>query len=180
MGVKHAHTYIRVTGPATVPTENVIIESEAGPRTEASQAIQDSANTAETCRTGDLVKFVNVHIQTATRSSTEEVDIGWLEYAFVWKKEAQAAPTITNIGTLTLGTVCTNLYRNDCIWTGFVPVFLNGANGVNLQLKMPRAKQYLKVGEEFVCYIYYRTQSSTETGTDNNKAIVSFNYKAYS
>ncbi len=180
-GTKHAGTLLANIGSGTVViTKQVIIETAAGARTEAVQEIQDNAFTDETCRTGDCIKFVNIHIQAATRQPTISTSIGWLEYAVCWKREGETDLTNGSVGTLTLGTIATNRYRNDCIWTGFIPIFMNGAHGAELQLKMPKAKQFLKVGEELVLFVYFRSQLSTATETDNTRVVLSYNYKAYS
>ncbi len=180
-GVKHAGTLLANIGPATVvTTKQVIIESSAGARQEAVQELQDSAFTDETCRTGDLIKYVNSHIQVATRFPASTDSQGWLEYAFVWKRESETDVTNGQLGTLTLGTICTNLYRNDCIWTGFIPVHQDGSSGAELKLKMPRSKSFLKLGEEFVLFTIFRSNNSASVSTDLMRVILSYNYKAYS
>jgi len=158
----------------------IIVESSAGARTEAVQELQDQAFTDETCRAGDLIKFVNVHIQCASRNNTSANTMGWIEYAVVWKRESESDLTTTQLGILTLGTVATNRYRNDCLWTGFIPMFIDGANGANIALKMPKTKQYLRIGEELVLFVSFRSQNSAAVGTDDNRIILSYNYKAYS
>ncbi len=180
VGIKHADTLMGNIGPASAVTKFPIIESEGGLRTESEQTIQANATTGEVCRTGDLVKYVNIHIQSASRTLASIDQVGWLEYACVWKREGETDITNTTLGTLTLGTACTNLFRNDCIWTGFIPIFENGAFGAELHLKMPQTKQFLKLGEEFVLYLAFRSTISTDTGTANNRFVASFNYKAYS
>ncbi len=179
-GIKHAGTLLANIGSGTaIITKQVIIESSAGARQEAVFQLQDDAFSDETCRAGDCVKFVNSHIQSSSRGDADS-RIGWLEYAYVWKREGETDVTNTQIGVLTLGTICTNLYRNDCIWTGFIPIFRNGAHGAQVKLKMPKSKKYLKVGEEFVLFVYFRSNNSASMGTDDNRVILSYNYKAYS
>lgn len=179
-GTKHAGTRLANIGPASTPDKTIIIESESGARGEAVFALQDQAFSDETCRAGDLVKFVNLHIQAAPRSPESINNIGWVEYAVCWKREGESDLTNTQLGTLTLGTVATNRYRNDCLWTGFIPLGQLQANGARIQLKMPKSKQFLKVGEELVVFTYFRSQNSAAGGTDAARAIVSYNYKAYS
>ncbi len=179
-GIKHAGTLLANIGPASVPTKLIIIESSSGARQEAVFELQDNAFSDETCRAGDLIKYVNIHIQIASRLESDEDARGWLEYAAVWKRESEDDISNAELGVLTLGNVATNLYRNDCIWTGFIPVFNNGAHGAELQLKMPKTKQFLKVGEEFVLFVSYRSQSSTALGQNDNRVVLSYNYKAYS
>ncbi len=178
-GTKHAGTLLANSGSGSVPTKLIIIESSAGARGEAVFELQDNAFSDETCRAGDLIKFVNIHIECASRFTGEE-NKGWLEYAVCWKREGEADLTIAQLGVLTLGTVATNRYRNDCIWTGFVPIFNNGAHGAELSLKMPKTKQFLKVGEELILFTFYRSQLSTDVSTDRVRQVLSYNYKAYS
>ncbi len=178
-GVKHAGTLLANSGAGSVPTKFTIIETDVGPRDENATQIQSSATTAEICMTGTLIKFVNIHIQCASRVGTEDERMGWLEYAAVWKRESETDLTITELGTQTLGQTATNRYRNDCIWTGFVPIGLTQPNGVNLQLKMPKSKQFLKIGEEFVLFTFFRSQNSASVATTSIRQVLSFNYKAY-
>ncbi len=180
-GIKHAGTLLSNIGPASVSVlKQVIIESSAGQRQEAVFELQDNAFSDETCRSGDLVKYVNIHIQCASRNQTLVDTIGWLEYAVVWKREGETDLSTSQLGTLTVGNAATNLFRNDCIWTGEVPIFLNGAHGAELSLKMPKTKQFLKVGEELVLYVYKRSTNSAAVATDDTRVILSYNYKAYS
>ena len=98
----------------------------------------------------------------------------------MWKDTLLVDPTTAQTGVLTLGNICTNLFRNNCIWTGFIPVFSNGAFGAELQLKMPKFYGKLKIGTELVLYMIFRSTISTDMGTANNRVISSFNYKSYS
>ncbi len=177
--VKHAGTLVLNSGPGSVPGKLVIIESSAGARGEAVFELQDNAFSDETCRAGDLIKFVNIHIQCGDKAQNSN-SVGWLEYAVVWKREGESDLTNVQLGTLTLGVVATNRYRNDCIWTGFIPMFEKGAHGAELVLKMPKAKMFLKVGEELVLFTEFRSQNSADVGTANIRQVLSYNYKAYS
>ncbi len=181
IGVKHAGTLLANIGPATVAiTKQVVIESSAGARTEGVQELQDSAFTDETCRAGDLIKYVNFHFQIATRFPASTDTPGWLEYCICWKREGEADLTNAALSTLTLGTIGTNRYRNDCLWTGFIPINQDGASGANVALKMPRGKQYLRIGEELVVFVHFRSNNSASMSTDLVRVILSYNYKAYS
>ena len=180
LGVKHAGTLLANIGSGSAPTEFIVIETEGGLRQETTATIQDSSSTDEVCRIGDLIKFVNFHIETSPRMPANDEHVGWVEYAVVWKKESDTPPSITNLGTLTLGTVCTNLFRNDCLWTGFIPIGKEQSNGAQLSIKIPRTRQFLKMGDELVLYVYFRSQLSTSTGTNDNRVVLSHNYKCYS
>ncbi len=179
-GVKHATSFLDNIGSGSVPTTVTLVETDAGTRKELHQNIQSTANTDETCRTGDLIKYLNVHLQIASRSNANFEATGWLEYAIYYKKEVDAQLAITNLGTQTVGETATNLYRNDCWWTGFIPTSLTGANGAELALKIPKTRQFLKIGDQFQCVCYYRSNSSASVATDTMRVIVSANFKAYS
>ncbi len=179
-GVKHAGTLLANIGSGIgTITKQIIIESSSGTNSENVFELQDSAFSDETCRSGDCIKYVNIHIQVAPRGS-DDTRNGWLEYAVVWKREDVADVSNTRIGILTLGTIATNFYRNKCIWTGFIPVGKAQANGTQLRLKMPKDEKYLKDGREFVLFVYYRSNLSTDVTTDSTRVILSYNYKAYS
>ncbi len=178
-GTKHAGTLLANIGPGSVPTKLIIIESEAGARVEAVFALQDQAFSDETCRSGDLIKFINIHIGGAARTAVTD-EIGWVEWAVVWKREGESDLANTQLGTLTLGTVATNRYRNDCLFTGTVPLNRNSASFQEVSLKMPRSKQFLKVGEECVLFVAYRSSNSADVTTDDVRVVLSYNYKAYS
>lgn len=179
MGVKHADTFLNNIGSGSAPTSFTMVETNAGARTESSQTIQDAGSTDATCRVGDLVKYLNIHIQVAGRAGAQ-VDVGWLEYAVLCKKESDPDLTITQLGTQTLGETATNMYRNDVLWTGFVPTGLNVASGAELKIKVPKTKQFLKLGDQINLVCYYRSNLSTDVQTDNIRLVQSVNYKCYS
>ncbi len=178
-GIKHADSFINNIGSGAAPTAFTLVETAAGARTEIHQDIKTGADTDNTCEVGDVVKYLNVHIQCAPRTAGLQ-DTGWLEYAICWKRESVANITITNVGTMTLGEIATNLYRNNCLWTGNFPINRNGANSIELIIKVPQKAQKLHIGEAFVLFCWYRSNDSTDTTTDNMRLIQSVNFKAYS
>jgi len=179
VGIKHADSFISNVGSGIAPTLFVLVETDTGARTETHRVIQDSADTDHTCRVGDTIKYLNVHIQCAPRTAGLQ-DTGWLEYAIVWKREEVVAPTITNMVTMTLGEICTNLYRNNCLWTGNFPINRNGANSVEMVIKLPRKAQRLNVGETVALFCWYRSNDASDMTIDNMRLIQSVNFKAYS
>ncbi len=181
LGVKHSSTLLTNTGPDGPPKIYTMLETSGGPRstTGGHQTIQSSASTDENCRTGDLIKYVNVHIQIAPRGSTDNQN-GWLEYAYVLKKESDIDIPSTNLGAQTLGDIATSMYRGDCIWTGFIPTGKNYGNGVELSIKIPKSKQYMRLGDTHTLYMQFRSQDSAATGGNFIRLIASFNAKVYS
>ncbi len=179
LGIKHAASFINNVGGGTIPTAFTMVEVDAGSRTEAHQSIKGSADTDETCMVGDLIKFINVHIQISPRSGTAD-ETGWLEYAVVWAPENATKLTLAQMGTQTLGETATNFYRNECLWTGFIPVSKTASSGAEFTIKTPKAHQYLKIGDSYILYCWFRSNSSTDTSLVLMRLVQSCNFKAYS
>ncbi len=179
LGIKHADSFLNNVGSGSIPTAFTLVEVDAGSRSEAHQSIKGSADTDNTCMVGDLIKFLNIHIQIAPNDQTSN-DVGWIEYAVVWQQEDATKIGIAQMGVQTLGETATNFYRNDCLWTGNAPCSKSTATSVELVIKTPRQHQYLKIGDSYILYCYYRSHSSTDIQTDNMRLIQSVNFKAYS
>ncbi len=183
--IQHADTLVSNIGGASAPTQHVMLTTDVGARTTtgASQQIQDSATTGETVRIGDIVKYINVFLQVGTRpaqAGSANDSSGWIEYAITMAKESDTAIPITQLGTKTLGEVATNMYRNECIWTGFIPVGETQPSGTQLRLKVPKFKQKIRVGDEWSCWVYFRDMNATATETDSQRVVQSCMYKSYS
>ncbi len=181
-GVKKAHTVVATIGGATVPASFIVLNPDSGARTVdgAAQNIKDNANTSETCFVGDIVKYINLHIQVGPRTGPSGNDtIGWLEWAFVCVKQTETAVPITQLGVLTLGTVCTNMFRNECIMSGFIPIGFQQANGQSISLKIPTTKSTVKIGDEWRFITYFRDMQAASTSTTAVRLIKSYNYKTY-
>ncbi len=104
---------------------------------------------------------------------------GWIEWAFVIQKNSDPVPVNTNIGTQTLGDICTKYFRNQCIYTGNMPVGGAQPNSQEIDLKIPKSMMVLHTGDEWVFYFHPRTVSTTETGTSTFRVVTSFNYINY-
>ncbi len=179
---KHSGTKVHVIGPGTVITPNHLIrDTEVGGRDPAggNDTIQLGRGYAEECNIGDIVKFVNIHIQAGPQVITDLIATGWIEWAFCIHKKSDVDPTNTNLGTQTLGDVCTKYFRNECIMTGNLPVSSQSGTSQEIQLKIPKSRQMLRTGDEWTLYMYARTVSTVETGTNTFKVYSSFNYKNY-
>ncbi len=164
-----------------MPGKYVIAETEGGARSLSGAAtqIQGNRTTDERCNVGDLIKYVNIQIEVAGRVIDDANQNSWLEWAFVCKREADADIPITQVGTQTLGDIATNMYRNECIYTGMIPIGINQGNGQNLMIKLPKTKQYLRLGDTFVIFTYIRSSNSVAASTTSHRLIQSFNFKCY-
>lgn len=184
VGIQKADSNLTLHGGGTAPLSFNVMETEGGARPLAGQeqTIKESATTGEVCNVGDIIKYVNLFIQSGPRSdsTTPAENVGWIEWAFVMVKESEAPVLITNIGTLTLGTICTNMYRNECIYTGQFPLGLNQSNSQQITIKVPKFKQKIRRGDEWRFIHWFRSTNSTNDDLNNCHTIKSFLYKCYS
>ncbi len=178
---KHADTKIHTIGPATASVANHIMrDTEVGDRDPAGadDTIQLGRGLGNECNIGDTCKYMNIHIEAGPRnvSATNGVNNGWIEWGFVIHKGTDAEPANTNLGTMTLGNVLTNYFRNQCIYTGAIPVGGAQPTVAEITLKIPKTMQTLRVGDEWTLYLFARTISATETGTTDFRVITSCNF----
>ncbi len=180
--VQHSDSLTLLQGGAKAPDQFEIMQTDVGARTTtgATQNIMSNATTDSTCMVGQIIKFLNLFIQTAPiNTATEEDRTGWLEYALVMVKESETKVPITQLGVTTLGDVCTKMFRNECIWTGNVPIGNAQANSVALHIKVPKSKQKIRVGDLWILYLYFRDVRATSSDLDAVRTIASTIYKAY-
>ncbi len=183
-GIQHADTKLLNAGSGSIPDTFEILETEGGLRsvTGATQTIQDSASTGEVVRTGDIVKYVNLFVEVAPRvdMATNIDRTGFVEWALVMVKESETTVPITATGTQTLGVICTNMFRNECIFTGAFPIGNQQPNMATIAIKVPKFKQKIRLGDEWRFITLFRSASSTSTDTIGLRFIKSFMYKTYS
>ncbi len=182
--IKHSDTNITTHGGGTVPGTFNVMETEGGSRTVSgvTKTIKDNASTGELCNVGDQIKYVNLFIECAPRSTatTPAESMGHIEWAFLCVKESETTVPLTQLGVQTLGDVCTNMFRNECIFTGNMPIGLNQPNSSAIVIKIPKFKQKIRMGDEWRFVHWFRSWDSTNDDLNNIKTIKSFNYKCYS
>jgi len=168
-------------GPSTNPTAFTLLETVERNLDGQSQTIRDTQNTSTVANVGDIVKFINIHIQTGARDSEEPEDdtSGWLEWAVIKYKETFIQPPITQLGVKTLGDVCTQMFRGDCLMTGNIPVGGDIPNKEEIVLKVPKIMIKQQIGSRIVLYVHFRSVNSASVATDLNTSVLSFNYKLY-
>ncbi len=180
---KHSDTLISTIGPGSAVSQLVVRDTEQGARSSAgnTDTIQLGRGNNEECNQGDTCKYVNIHIQAGPRvvSATNTINQGWLEWGFVCQKASDLNPAVTNLGTNTLGDVLTKYFRNECIYTGNMPIGGAQPNSQELTIKIPKSKMTLRTGDEWNLWFSVRTVSATETATDTFRVITSFNYINY-
>ncbi len=184
--VKHSSTLLDNTGAGVGSYfGHVIYDTDVGLRstTGSVQTIRDKATTEETCQVADIIKYVNICLQCSPRgpNPTDDNDnAGWLEWAIVWQREKLGAPTVANIGVLTLGAICSHAFRENCLMTGCFPIGTKQAMSQDLRIKIPQRCCRLRMGDILTIFCYVRTSLSTDSRTDSHRLIASSHFKAYS
>ncbi len=181
-GIQHAETSVGNTGAGAVESFS-FLETSGGPRATggAEKTITASRTTGDVVNVGDVVKYVNLFIEAGPRPTIEDPNdrTGWIEYAIVMVKESETAVAVTNLGTLTLANVCTNMFRNECIWTGAFPIGTAQPNSTSIVVKVPRFKQKIRLGDEWRLIMHFRAVDAAAVGTTAVRFIMSAMYKAY-
>ncbi len=180
--IKHSSTTLANHGSGSVPTAHTVFFTDVGARlaTGATQVIKDVAGTDATCNVGDIIKYVNICIQSAPRADNLVADIGWIEWALVMQTEQTQLMGLTSIGVSSLQDVATKQYRNNCILTGCFPIGETQSNSADLKIKIPPKWCKLKVGSILILFVYFRSNSSTDVRTVSHRSVVSSIFKAYS
>ncbi len=183
LAIQHSDSIIANTGQGSAPATFVVSRTDVGARTltGATQNIQAEGATDEKCQVGDLIKYVNLFIQHCPRPNVGSTSnrTGWLEWAFVCVKESEAPVLATLMGTQTLGDVCTKMYRNECIYTGVSPCGEQQSAYLAITIKIPKFKQYLRIGDQWRFITFWRSSSSTDVTTDTHRLMKSYMYKSY-
>ncbi len=178
--VKHSGTLIDNIGQGSNAISQVILKTGGGPRSTdgAPMTIQSFASTDDDCKTADQVKFVNLNIECAGRTNqgTDNDRIGWLEWAFICVRENETQVPATRLGVQNLGDICTNMYRGECIYTGALPMGRDQPVVGVIQLKIPKTKQNIKLGDEWRFITFFRSHDSSSTSTIAVRLIKSYNY----
>ncbi len=186
VAIKHASTLVDNTGPGVGSFfKHIIFETDVGNRqtSGAVKIIKAEADTGRVVNVGDIIKYVNVCLEASPRgvdSTNIKDDSGWLEWALVTQQEANLAPTVANIGVESLGVVCSQVFREDCLMTGCFPVGSRQSMSVDLKFKLPAKCCRIRRGHILHMFCYIRGSSSTDTRTDSTRLICSSMFKAYS
>ncbi len=177
--VKHSGTFLDNVGNSGGPETFIILKTGGGPRSidGSPQTIQSFLSTDEDCKTADIVKLVNLHLQCGPRQNVNASDReGWMEWALILVRENETAMPSTRLGVQTVGDVATNMYRGECIFTGNMPVGGEQPGSQEISLKIPKSKQHIKLGDEWRWVTNFRCTESTSVNTGAVRLIKSYNY----
>ncbi len=182
--IKHSRSLIGVIGPSSAPVNFVGARTGAQERSTDGTpvTILNNVSTNENCATGDIVKYVSFRIQAGVRDDGTNTNVnGWLEWAIVWIEEEDTIIPITQMGSQSLGDVATQMFRNDCLMHGTIPISDAGPQTAvqDIQIKLPNRCCKFKVGSRCKMFIFWRDVNTTLTGGDDVRTLLSSWYKSY-
>ncbi len=180
--IKKSGTFIAgAIGPASVITAVTLNTTPLGRDSAgADSTIRDSQTTSNLSNVGDIIKYINIHLQCGARNASPEDDTsGWLEWAIVKYRESVVQPVNTNLGIKTLGDVCTQTFRGDCLLTGNFPVGGDTPNNAEITLKVPKVATKMQLGSAILIYCHFVSTNNASVAEDLASLRVSWNFKAY-
>ncbi len=183
--IKHSDTLVQTVGNGSNVSQYVICRTGVGNRTldGSVQTIQDSSNTGQFLQVSDIVKYFNIILQAAITEAGSDQNTqtqGWIEWAITWRDESTVNIPSTNLGVKTLGDICTQMFRGDCLMTGQFPVSVNLPNVERILLKVPQKAIKWKIGNELVLNTIFRSAEVTDLSTDTVRLVKSTHFKVYS
>ncbi len=142
----------------------------------------ENADTKELCAANSIIKYINIRLESGVRDVAPQAP-GFVEYAIVFFEKQQAEPTLdagitANLGTQTLGDLCRNLYRGDCIWEDAFRVSRELPEVANIKIKLPNKCMKTERGKYLMFLKAFRTNDVSDT-TSDCRSWYSHNYKVY-
>jgi len=144
--------------------------------------IFEGADTEDTCSPNSIVKYLNIRLQSGLRDIAPRAP-GFLEYAVVVFEEMTAVPTVAGaitaaIGTQTLGNLCKNFYRGNCLWDGAIAISKELPRVLDLKIKLPDKFCKNMRGRYISLFKNFRSNDVSDTTTDC-RTWYSHMYKCY-
>ncbi len=129
-----------------------------------------------------IIKYINIRFETGLRDVSPAAP-GFIEYAIVILDQAGATYVIpagltANFGTKTVGDLCRNLYRGNCIWNGSFPVSRELPRVIDMSIRIPDKFCKCKNGQEIVIVIGHHGLNVADTTTEA-RTYFSTQFKAY-
>jgi len=184
--IKKSLSTIGNVGGGSSFAEFELIKTDVGERSNigAPTIIKAEQTTGNIVNVGDLVKYVNVCVEVGPRfvenPDEQNQQNGWFEWAIVKSKEAAfALPFNSNLGVSTVGDICTQVYRGDCIMSGCLPVGANQPNAQDIVCKIPKIFQKMQQGSVLHFIFYFRNTDVADLRTDSHRFVISTIYKTY-
>lgn len=144
--------------------------------------VWENADTVNICAAQSIVKYINIRLESGVRDVSPAAP-GFVEYAIVVFEENESGPTVNAaitaaMGTRTLGDVCKQLYRGNCIWDGAFAVSREIPRVMDIKIKLPPKFCANKIGKWIVLLKTFRTNDVSDT-TSDCRTWYSHMYKVY-
>ncbi len=183
--IKHGSSLIDNTGSGVGSLfVHTVAVTDVGPRlgSGAPQDLDVKQRTDEICMVGGQIKYFNLCVECSPRG-TEPTNLldnsGWLEWGLIWQDQETQDLNTTNIGIESLGVLLNRMYRQDCIYTGCMPIGARQSMAMDMHIKVPQRMQRMRMGSLFKLFCYFRSSSSTDTRTDSHRILASSMFKTY-
>ncbi len=179
--IKKSATLLAVIGPSTNPITDFPLISVPARNTVGQQVdIRDVQTTDVDANVGDIVKYINIRIQSGPTDETPEDDTsGWLEWAIVKYRELITPPSNNQLGVRTLGDICTKMFRGDHLLNGAIPVGGDQPAVQDIILKVPKVAIKMQLGSAIVLFVHFRSSNNASVSTTLNDVVLSCQYKLY-
>ncbi len=143
----------------------------------------EGADFKNQCSPNSVIKYFNLTIQSAIKSSEAEFRPGWIEYAFLRFDNYTATPTVpaglsASTGTETFPNLCKTWFRGNCVWTGTIPISVETPVAQLIKIKVPDKWCKNMRGSYWQLWVMFRSSKSTDTVT-TIRNISSAQYKVY-
>ncbi len=159
-----------------------IVKPTSNTGTSGSEHVFEGADTTNECAPNSLVKYINIRLESGLRDVAPSAP-GFLEYAIIVYEQQTTEPTVpagitSGIGTQTLGNLCKNFYRGQCIWDGAMAISRELPRVLDLKIKLPTKYCKNQRGKYIMLMKNYRTNDVSDT-TSDCRTWYSHQYKCY-
>jgi len=183
--IKQAHSLVSLVGNGSNVTEFLLYETRTGDRSVdgSAQSTKLGGSTSQVVEISNIIKYINIIIQgaiTEAGQTMQDDTQGWVEWAVTWREQSSQQIPSTNLGTETLGVLASRIFRGNCLMSGQFPVSVNLPNVEKILIKLPKKMVKIKIGDEMILQLHFRSSNSTDLTTDTVKIISSAHFKVYS
>jgi len=159
-----------------------VVEASAVASTTGTVDVFKTSDTQKIVGPSAVIKYINIRLESGIRDVAPMAP-GFVEYALVIFDEQDAVPTFDSgissaLGTNTLGELCKNRYRGNCIWEGAFALSREIPAVLDLKVKLPKFCCSQKRGRYIMLLKAFRTNDVSDS-TSDCRTWYSHNYKCY-
>ncbi len=156
-----------VTGTASIIE---VVSPTVNASTGGAADVLENADTEKICSPNSVIKYINIRLSSGVRDISPSAP-GFQQYAIVVFEEQKTIPVLdagitSGLGTQTLGRLCKNLYRGNCIWENAFPISVQQPWVENIKLKIPAKFCANKIGKYIMLIKSFQTNNVSDTTSD--------------